>query len=303
VGEKFVVRFDGPGVEDHTIDAALFGESLLALSELIHDARDVIYPDGPYFRVRVEDVGDGSFLVGLELTELWDAVAKLFADQDAQAVMFLLALFGRDGLLGFLLWLRGKRPIIERQPDGLLKAHVEDRETVIETRVGQLYASTKVRRSVRKLTGSIKTEDIEALTIAVPHSEPIQIDSTNRGYFSAPADDEKVTDQTTTVWLRIAIVRAESRHWSFRDMTGQLIPVTVLDDAFWTRFQEGLEPIRPHDSLMVRLQVEQWDRDGVLDTEYSILEVLEHRTGDTGIQMMITPPNSDTPQLPKNTTE
>lgn len=171
VAEQFTVTYDGPGVEDHTIDAAVFGESLLALSELIQDARDTIAADGPRYHIKVRTTGDGSYLVSLELREWWGTLASLFADPNAQAVAFLLQVLGRDGLLGFYLWLRGKTPTFRRSPDGRLMASVADREITIESNVGKLFASTKIRRSVRRLAGPIQEDQIDKIILDLPPGE------------------------------------------------------------------------------------------------------------------------------------
>lgn len=65
------------------------------------------------------------------------------------------------------------------------------------------------------------------------------------------------------------------RPWGMTD--GQCeFPVAVKDPAFLARIQRG-EPFSKGDWLLAKVQISQWLVDGDLQTDYVLLEVLEHR--------------------------
>ena len=89
---QFSVKYDGPAISDeNAIDAAVFGGSLIALSDLIQESQDITTPDGPRYRVRVLNTGEGSFEVFLEIAEFWDSVKGLFTSEDTRAIATMIS--------------------------------------------------------------------------------------------------------------------------------------------------------------------------------------------------------------------
>ena len=284
---QFSVKYDGPAIsEEHAIDAAVFGSSLMALSELIQEAQDIISPGGPRYRIRVRSTGRGSFVAFMELSEFWDSVKHLFTNQDLQAIAVMVAIFGRDGFLGLMLWLHGRRPDRTEDTDSGTTFWIDERELTVERHIGKLYSSRKVRRSFAAFVQPVTRDTVNELTVEIPDSEPIVIRPDDRPALSVPLEDEPVTDHTTALMLTIEATWWNSVRWYFREPTIGLLWATIGDEAFLRRIRDRTEQFRQGDVLECSVRIRQWD-DGPgegLRSDYTILAVLHHRPSDRGQQ-------------------
>lgn len=292
--EHFSIKYDGPAVGDNNdIDASTFGGSLIALSDLIQEAQDVLEPDGARYRVRVKSTGPGSFEVFLELRELWDAVVKLLNTPEATAIGLLTTLFGTGamGLIGLHRFLDGRRPDAIIQTGDQTIFLVDKQEMIVERRVATLYQSKKIRRSLRQFVQPVRRGSIDSLTIKLPKVEPTVITPDDRPALESPEDDEPDLDETVPMNLQIETIRWRTNRWEFREPHTGLFWATIEDQDFLTRIDERTEPMNKGDSIEAVVRVRQWDQgDGTFKTDHTILSVLGHQGAERPVQMTIDEP-------------
>lgn len=77
---KFSIKYDGPALADHTMNAKDLGSALLAISSLCQEANRVLTGEDANVEVQVTATGEGSFEIGLELVQYATAVAPLFLE-------------------------------------------------------------------------------------------------------------------------------------------------------------------------------------------------------------------------------
>jgi hypothetical protein len=171
--------------------------------------------------------------------------------------------------------------------------------------VGDLWMRRSARRNVTRVAQPLGTGQIETLEVKIPGSDPpLRLSAQDKPAFTALPDDEAVTDETTVTWLRIETIRFRSAKWEFRHpITKNFFWAAIEDPAFRSRVDQEETAFRKGDSLYCRLRVRQWDGgEENLRTEYAIAEVLDHTTGDAGIQTVIgdiQPPSGRACGLPR----
>jgi hypothetical protein len=285
VAQEFSVTYDGPAVDDarHSIDASVLGNSLLALTELLGDAQEVLHPDGPDYRVRVRATGEGSFAVFLEVKEVWDQIARLLTDRDAQAIETLLTVF--VSFVHVMRQLRGRTPDRVEHGDDSSVFQVDDKEIVVERRVGDLYSSRKVRRSFRRFVEPVTRDVVEEMKVRIPEIEPTTFTPDDRTSFDAPFEDETVLDEVVEMRLKIETIRWRTYRWEFSTPATGIFWATIEDQGFRARIDQRHESFDKGDFLDGRVHVHQWDEgDGTYRIERTVLTVLGHLPGDAGQQ-------------------
>ncbi|MCY4418584.1 MAG: hypothetical protein OXB93_01910 [Cytophagales bacterium] len=89
---SFSVRYQGPGVNRHEIEAKELAHSLLSLSDLLQKVADGTYgKDKAKVTLRVKATQEGSFEVLLAL-EIWGQIKDFFNSDDYNAIKEILYL-------------------------------------------------------------------------------------------------------------------------------------------------------------------------------------------------------------------
>lgn len=284
--DTFRVVYDGPAVEDHTIDAATLGSSLVALASLVNEAQQVLDPEnGARWAVTVTATEPGSFEVELALREAWYVVVTLLNSEPMTAMAVLKTLFGGPGLFELLRWLRGRSPDSVDENEDRTLVRIDDEERTFEAGVGSLYASTRVRKTTKRFVEPLQRDHLESVRIVTPDYE-LTLAADDRPALEAPIDDDLIVDDVSRVWVRVEAVRFRSDRWEFKDpRTSRLFWATIEDENFLERVQVAREQFSNGDSLECDLRTRQWDTGGDdYKTEYTILRILDHSRSRPSIQ-------------------
>lgn len=280
VAEQFAIQFQGPGVEDNTIDAALFASSLLAMAELVDDVQGRVNPHGPTYRVNVATVEPGSFGVTLELQEIVHAVAGMLSSDQIAAAAVLKTLFGGPGVFELLRFLRGKKKpdAVWQAGEDSLSVEVDGRSMTVKTSVFEMSYDRSIRRNVRRFSQPLTTDEIDSVTIlGLPDEPDLTLQRGDRAALTAPLDEELLTDHETEMWLTIDTIRWGSNRWAFRDpITQRLMHTRILDEAFLKRVDDRTVNFSKGDALYVRVRFQEWDSGGgAIETKVEVLRVLD----------------------------
>jgi hypothetical protein len=96
--------------------------------------------------------------------------------------------------------------------------------------------------------------------------------------FVAPTVEDEliISDERTAAFSVVALTFKDGNKWRLYD--GQnTISVTIEDEAFIRRVNDNKIAFAKGDLLVCRVRVDQWRTGDCLRTEYTVLEVMEHR--------------------------
>ncbi len=304
------IAFEGPGVEDGSIDVRDLAPALLALGQLVQAAAAVLNGDRAQTSVRLLEVDDGSFIADLAIIQsIGEMLKELFAFSEAhkegvEAASGLADLIFKVGggvagvgvgLFQLMKLLKGKKPEkAERLANGEISITAQDGATVIvNQKVERLYADMLVRKAAESVAQAAQSEGVERLKFTQgdeADSAPFVIERAEAPYFALPAppgEAEVIGDQERVMNLQIrnAWFTGESQKWGFTE-GGQLFPAVIEDTAFLNRVAKGEISLGANDYMSARVRVRQTMTRKGLKVEHTILEVLDYKSGDRQLQLL-----------------
>jgi hypothetical protein len=199
---RFSIVYDGEALADGTIDARELAPALLALADLVEEARSLV-PEAPErvtLRVRA-GFERGSFEVYFERAQqLYAQLVNIFSGDEATAWSNLFQIVGISGISGitgiglFQLIKRARRrkPVsvtIERTER--VKITFEGDEPIeVDARVWALFNNARVRQAIERIIRPLKDGGIDVFKIRHKGKETLEVKENEAPYFDAPAEHE-----------------------------------------------------------------------------------------------------------------
>jgi hypothetical protein len=286
----FRVAYEGPALATGRMPVRDLAPALLALGDLFTEASQVVYEDAGPVALSIKATERGSFDVQLILEgkELWDQFTDIFGGQDITALVNLQTLIigGKAiGLFELIRILGGQRPSEEPTTAGMVRLTVGDVTLEVPPDLWKMYRRVSIRRKARDVVAPLRREGVERVEFedpAAPDSPVVIEEEDVPAYEEAIAEEEDVlSDEEREMWVQIAAVSFEGRKWRLSE--GNLtFWATIEDDRFLTDVDEAREHFAAGDMLRCRIRIVQTRRPGGgLQTEYHVLEVLEHQSAHT----------------------
>jgi hypothetical protein len=284
MSENITVVYDGDALKEHLIDVNDLAPSLLAISDLVNSAGQVIYGSNQKISVKIKAVKKGSFEVKLFIDILQQGV-NFLNSHEIDAIKNLLELLGYGGgaigLYRLIVKLKGKKPktIINLGNGGDVTFIDDDgKEIVVKSDVAKLYSSKQVLDDAEKVLKPLKSKGIDTFKIIKDKKEILKVDADEVKYFNVPPQQERevILDDTMERTFTIHALSFEGGDkWKVSD--GETVfPVIMKDRRFISRIDNN-EPFTKGNLLKVLLRTIQYkDSTGKLKTEYEILEVLKN---------------------------
>ena len=301
---EFSISYDGPALENHTMDVQTLGPALLAFGNLCSDAHRVIYGEGKAeINVFVKSTSPGSFDINFELVqkiiETGNDILDFFSNEDLPTTSKILALLGfcgvTVGLLQYLQWKAGREVETkeETEDEHGNKAHKVtvqgDNNTtiIISDEVYNLSRDAGVRMNQYKVLSPLAIEGVDGFKVRQGSDETKSVSKREviEGYYDVPLKEvgaaENITEpQMIKAWLNLrAPVFAENNKWHFTygalRLTASILDANFLDNVFvkGKRFGVG-------DMFFVDLRITQVQLvDGKIRNNYEIVNVIEIKEG------------------------
>lgn len=299
---RFVIAFDGPGVDAGTIDVRDLAPALLALSKAVDAANHAINGDAVPARIQVKATTIGCFEVDLNLVlQGWAAVKGLLLSEDGQAATILLGLLGitfgpkaaKNGLIQFYRWLDGRRIASAKQEASMVIITVADGETItVPLEVLRLYQEVAVNHAMGQLLDTLESDRIDRIEFReAPGQPPVEVlTKADRTAFSLPVPvDETVVDETRRMALSIrSLAFQEGNKWRLFD--GQnVITATIEDKEFLGRVDRSEIRFAKSDVLICSVQSIQKQGVEGLKTEHIVRKVLEYKPAPMQVDLFAPP--------------
>lgn len=296
----FHVLYDGPALASNEMDVRDLAPALLALGAVLEEANSTLNDSRAKIAVKVRaSFKTGCFGIELDVLQSFSQQLQvLFSSEHIASAKQILEWIGliaggvgsvttvTNGLLGLLKWLRGRK--INRVvllDNGLVRVELNEEHIEIERQIIDLYRQFRLRKALEGVLKPLEKDGIDefAVTNKEQTERFVAISKADAVYFASPdAEVEILSEEEVEMNLQLVnIAFREDNKWRFSDGSTAFY-AQVLDQDFLRQVQ-GNEPFSSGDILKAKLRRTQLLSGDAMKTEYTLLEVLEHRRA--GVQL------------------
>lgn len=295
---RFRISFDGTDLAAHTMDVRDLAPSLLALSDIITEANQVLNGSNARAKLYVTpDIHQECFDIGIEIHQQWETLKSLMGDEDISAAKNLIewVFIGSTvtwGSIKSLLYVYkkfGKKrpinivPFKDEHGNPLYRYQFDgDEDQILDEKLHLLYRSDRIRRLLPRLlspilkrpgiTDFVAYVDNKSTGLAVTKEEANEFDyEIPEPKTVTPTEDEPV-EAVLRVYSPVYDLKADRwRFWlgdkhHYMDVSESNIRQVVLDI--------GGALVEDRFKVMLKLITSE-DESGNPVSDYKVLNVLE----------------------------
>lgn len=293
----FHIVYDGPALESNEMDIKDLAPALLAVSEALDEANQIFNKGRAMVGINVKcSFKTGCF--GIDLSINQDIIKNLlscFKDESIINGATLLAYLGfanpaavktGKGLLHVIKWLRNRDiKKIDMGDNGIATLYIDDDILAVDREILELLRSHKIRKAIEKAVCEPLSHDgIDSFCCGsdLLYSDADKIFTVNKyetGFFVAPDPMDEVIHESIheTSLQAVSIVFQEKNKWSFTDGANTFF-AEIADTVFVKRVHDNDVSFSKDDILTVRMRTKQTLTAKGIKTEYTIMNVLNHRS-------------------------
>lgn len=292
----FQIVYDGPILQDSTMDVNQLAPALLALGKTIEEANLTLNDSHTKVVLKVKaSFQSGCFGIDFDVTQsLMDQTLNLFKDSPISTAKELVEYLGFAGgsvvgVIKLISWIKNKKiDEVVVLDNGNVKVVVDKKFIEVELKTIELYRNYKLRLALEKaILDPLEIEGIETVALTTdPKNGFITIKENERHWFKAPPQEEQLIDETEyDINLQIVSVSFKGDNkWRFSD-GGSPFFASILHEEFLNRVHQSEESFTAGDILKVHIKKRQWISGETMKSEYEITEVIEHKKA--GVQLNI----------------
>jgi hypothetical protein len=303
--EHLRVIYDGPALQQNTMDVRDLAPALLAIGDIFQEANYVLNGERAKITVQVKaSFQTGCFGIDLQVVQSFmDQVTDIFSNRNVTTAKQILDWIGITpkevavGVGGGLFWLikklRGRKPkLVKLLDNGSVEIFVDDESFAIEQEVLELYRHFKLRKALQAaITNPMEREGIDSFAVETEKGRFVEVTKREAGWFVAPVLEAENIDQSeleTNLQL-VNIAFRDDNKWRFSDGAGTFY-AAIEDDRFISQVDKNEISFSKGDILRVRLHKRQWLSGEDMKTEYTVKEVLSHRKASVQLKLPLEPP-------------
>lgn len=281
----FRLTYDGPAVEDGTMDVRDLAPALLGVGQLIEATNCVLNGEAATAKVRIQTVRPGSFDILLHVdVSFLQTIRDVFAGDTATAAANILQILTGGsaitlGAIGLIRHLRGRRPSLSCKTEGrLIEVEIDGTKIEVDEPVVRVALDVNVRMSLERVVAEpLSKEGIDAVEIG--DAERVERIDKGEGYsFLSPPDREAGVFESKyrTPFSIVSLSFKEGNKWRLHDGKSG-INATVEDQDFLARVNHSDIAFSKGDILICDVRVITRQEPKGLKAEYFIERVIEHR--------------------------
>lgn len=288
--EKVELVFQGPGVENGTINAALLAESLAGYTRTFNRANELLNGEQSESGVFVQSsFRKGSFIVDLQLVQtLLDHGRQLISAHPVDATGISAALgFGwhykdqlLDGVLDLYKWLKGKKPDAVNRVGESVEITFGENKKVVTNQVFNLYGDEAIRQGLSKFAVPLADRALDRISISQGGVERASLEKAEVEYFAPEAvgvapDPPPLNGERQAALTVSKLSFIESSNWTFFEQ-GSTVVAKIEDPEFWNKVHDRTVTFGEGDTLVVDLiwRIEQKARLVQRNTIRKVLRVI-----------------------------
>jgi hypothetical protein len=294
--EYFTIIYDGEALIKHEFDVRELAPALLGVADLLEETNRITNSNNAKVQINVNgNFQSGSFPIDLSLTQdVLTQVTNIFNQPTVTAAINLLTILGFaggsvSGLIQFIKWLKNRK--IKQ-----IRKVVDNSKVIIELEDGakitipevtlKLFSNIKIRQSIESIIYKpLSLDGIEVFKIKHKSSEII-INKAEKDYFATPEIvDEIISENFAEKSLQLLTISfVDGNKWRFSDGKSQFY-AEIKDDSFVQDVKSGNTNFAIDDIFKVKLHEVQVLTESGMRTDSEVLQVLEHRPAQRGIQL------------------
>jgi len=287
---SFHVLYDGPALASHEMDIRELAPALLAISDILEGANEVLNGDRASISVSVRASFErGSF--GIELStvqSLWDSLSGMLASTEvvtAKELVEWLGLLGlgslcKDGLIGFIKWVRGRKiKKVEPLPNRNVKIIIEGDSRIISETLLKLYQDMKVRKGLESaISKPLERQGVDIFGVrSTSETESVFVNKEEARHFQVPIqEDVLLSEEVRTTNLQLKSIKfKEGNKWEFYDGASEY-SASITDLVFLKKIDDNQLAFAKNDILVAEVLERQFQTDKGLKTERIIRKIKNH---------------------------
>ncbi len=283
---QFKIAYDGPLLQDHSIDVKEFAPALLALGQLFEESNRLLNDYRASINLHIKAHEAGSFESLLELIQhpaSQNIIAFFSGNEVTAADNILSIIFGGGSVAGGLFWLikklkGGMVDRVEETSQGMVRLEFQNETIEIPAALLRLYQDIGVRQAAQGVVKPLLREGVDSFAVKYQKTTIETVTKEEAVYYQVPPlEDEKVTEtEQRAAYSIISLAFKEDNKWRLFDGNAT-IHALVKDEEFLRKVEGNLIAFSKGDILICLVKTIQYRNISGLRTEYEVLQVLEHR--------------------------
>ncbi|WP_428491786.1 hypothetical protein [Rhodopila sp.] len=285
---EFTIAYDGPALREHAMDVRDLAPAMLGLGQLFDAANTILNGDIARVKVQVKATEPGCFQITFEVIQtVGEHLMALLTGPGITAANNLVGLLVGVptmgvGLIGLIKRFKGgELDKVEPLPENIVRLISGTEQIDVPTALLRLYQDIAVRTAAQKVIEEpLRKEGINSFEVREKTREIVRVTESEASYFAKPhiPDATLVDDTRVTAFSIISLAFKEDNKWRLNDGTNA-ISAAIEDAGFLSKVDTNQISFSKGDILLCKVRVVQKQTDGGLKTEYTVVQVIEHRPG------------------------
>jgi hypothetical protein len=276
-GVSIVLRYQGPAVDDGTMDVYEVAANMVAFSDYVVAATHKLYGEEVKVKAEVNAFQQGSFVTDLTFQVLGVAGTIFAATPDMQGVVSVV-----KESLGLFNFLQGQVPEkVERtdNSNNVTVTNVNGNVTIVQTESLTLTLDEKAAKAAAQFIGdALSKPGVQRLEITSERGRVAQVTDNDARFFHPIVEETPLLMQTVQMGLTIqepSFKDGLSHKWTMWDGEASL-QYAMEDEDFIARVDNG-EPFRKGDVLVCNVRITQTKIGAKLKIQRAIVRVHSHK--------------------------